>query len=87
MSGWATQPQRGFCEGLVIKALGTRLVWYRTEALAVLLAAAAWWGMSDFVQHAGGVGTYLLVDAKALLRRRGKAASHSEMWLLHHDRW
>jgi len=53
----------------------------------MLRQSDVWVGMWDLVRHAGGVGTYLVVDAAALLRGRGKAASHGEMRLLHHDRW
>lgn len=53
----------------------------------MLLAAAGWWGVCDVVQHAGGVGTYLMINAAALLRSRGKAASHGEMRLLHQGHW
>lgn len=79
MLGWATQPLRGFCEGLVIKALGTWLARYRTEALACASSYSRLVGDVRLCAARRGVGTYLLVDATALLRSRGKAASHGEM--------
>ena len=87
-AGLGNSPALGCCEGWVVKALGTWLARNSTEALACLFRQPnVWAGVCDVVQHAGGLGTYLVVDTAALLRSGGNAASHGEMRRLHQGRW